>query len=183
MIGGLLILLGLTGCNTRPECDAATPCPFGAACVENVCVERFCATSAQCGMEQHCASGRCVDGCAETSDCFAGSSCDGGQCVKAACVDAHQDCAFKQFCNQATGECYEAGGYYCKPCGSDADCGGGQNLCVSGGYCGAYCRDGADCPAAFDCMPYVDINGNIVSYQCLANCELYEDFDPNDFEG
>lgn len=179
----VLAFLVLGGCGSKPECDAVTPCSFGASCVEGVCVTAGCATSAQCGMEQHCEAGRCLPGCDLDSDCYAGQSCDQGTCVTAACTDTHLDCAYKQFCNQASGECYEAAGFYCTSCDDDEDCGGGSNLCLSSGTCGVYCRDGSDCPAAFDCMPVVDINGNIVSYACLADCEAWEDFDPNDFEG
>ena len=173
-----LLLAFPSGCSHH-ECSEEDPCSFGYACVAGQCQERRCATSAQCAMEQYCANGACQDGCAGDEDCYPGSACDveSNTCVSAPCEDQHQDCAFKEFCNAATGECYEASGYYCRECNAEEDCGGGDNHCTSSGYCGVDCQDSDDCPAGFDCMPFVDYNGNIQYYQCYTYCWLYDEFD------
>lgn len=168
------------------ECSEETPCDFGEVCIEGFCVEAACATSAQCPMEQHCEGDRqCHTGCANDDDCYPGDTCvcDGdacgagrvGTCETAGCEETSVDCDFKQFCNTATGECYDAGGQYCKACEPEtevADCGEG-NVCFAG-YCGVNCTGGRECPSGFECYGFVDEFGNVVTYQCVTYCWLYE---------
>ena len=178
-IAVFLTVLGLgTGCGEKPECTEDQPCPFGESCVEGQCVGARCATSAQCGMEQRCDGGSCVAGCAVDEDCYPGDACatESGVCEPAACVDAHRDCAFMQFCNGASGECYDAAGYYCRGCDTDEDCGeSGENHCY-GGYCMVGCTRDQDCPAGFYCYGLVDGAGNPQYYVCFSDCAIYEDF-------
>lgn len=177
----VLLLWSLAACQEEPECSETTPCAFGAVCEEGVCVTIPCSTSAQCGMEEYCDNRSCVAGCAEDSDCRPGDICNTefNTCEPRSCRSTDLDCDFKEFCDQGSGECYEAGGYYCKPCDGDDDCGGNENLCLgfgsSGSYCGVTCETNDDCPASFDCLPIGDISGNIVSYQCLTYCWLYDE--------
>ncbi len=180
ILGPLLALVFfLAGCGERSECSQSEPCPFGATCQEGQCVSAHCANSTQCGMEQHCDVGTCVPGCSQDTDCYPGDACDTvtSQCVNDGCTDAHRDCAFKEFCNGASGECYEAAGYYCRGCDDDDDCGGESsgNHCY-GGDCLVECTRDADCPAGFYCYGFVDSAGNIQYYQCFTVCEMYEDY-------
>jgi len=131
-------------------------------------------------MEEHCQAGNCVAGCSEDADCYPGDRCDAdfGVCEQAPCAEAHRDCAFKEFCNAASGECYEAAGYYCSACNDDDDCGGESsgNHCY-GGYCLVECTRDADCPAGFYCYGFVDNAGNVQYYQCFTLCEYYESYE------
>jgi Cys-rich repeat protein len=178
LLGPLVaLLLVLVGCGERAECSQDSPCPFGATCQEGQCVSARCANSAQCGMEQYCDVGACVAGCAEDADCYPGDACDvaSATCVNKGCTNQHRDCAFKEFCNGASGECYEASGYYCKSCTDDGDCGAEGNHCY-GGYCLVECTRDADCPAGFYCYGFVDNSGNPQYYQCYSVCEMYEGY-------
>ncbi len=176
----LVLLVGLAaGCKEdQAQCSEASPCEgFGETCVRGECVSRSCANSSQCPMEQFCEDGSCAEGCAEDSDCYADSFCAEGKCAASGCRETSLDCDFKEFCDVATGDCYEAAGYYCRECQDDADCGGNGNTCLGfgmyGNYCGVTCETSLDCPATFDCVPISDSSGNIISQQCLTYCWIY----------
>ena len=177
-----LVLLLMACGGEEPECSEEIACGFGEVCVEGTCRGKTCATSAQCDMESTCTDGKCVAGCAEDADCYPGDFCDleVGSCTAAACRDSHLDCDFSEFCNFATGECYEAAGYYCGACVDDDDCGGNGNLCLNLGYtggyfCGVTCENNADCPAGYTCSGVQDRTGNLIGYQCITYCWLYDD--------
>jgi len=170
------LLLSLLACGGDSECSAEVECSFGTVCVEGQCITKACATSAQCPMETTCDAGRCVDGCAEDVDCYPGDACsETGSCEPAACRDTRLDCGFGQFCNEFTGSCYDAGGYYCKPCNDDNDCGGNGNYCTGSGYCGVTCESDNDCPSGYQCYPFVDLAGDVQFYQCYTACWVYAD--------
>lgn len=175
------LLLGvvlLAGCaQESAECSDTTPCTgFGQSCVEGVCKSRACSSSADCGMEAHCLDGECEAGCAVESDCYPGDTCTDGACTAKACRTTTLDCDFKEFCDVASGDCYEASGYYCGDCRDDNDCGGNGNRCLSfgqyGSFCGVTCERSADCPAGFDCIPVQD-GGQVVTNQCITYCWVY----------
>lgn len=172
----LPLLLGAS-CGNDFECDAETPCPFGEACIEGFCVEAQCATSAQCKIEEFCNANRqCAPGCLADDDCYPGDACVEGACEPEACVETGVDCGYKEFCNTATGDCYEAGGAYCRPCNVQSveqDC-GAENVCWNN-YCGVTCDDGRECPAGFQCTAFVDQQSNVVGHWCITYCWLYED--------
>ncbi|MDP2314545.1 MAG: hypothetical protein Q8P41_16705 [Pseudomonadota bacterium] len=173
----VFLLMMLLGCpQETAECSEDVPCPFGSVCVAGECESHSCATSFQCGLNQHCENSSCVDGCETHDDCGFGDLCDAEtqECVAAECTDTKLDCGFGEFCNPG-GECYQAGGYYCAPCEDDGDCGGNGNMCLNGGYCGVTCDSDTDCPGGFDCLPVSDFNGNVVSNQCFTYCWLYEE--------
>jgi len=177
--------LALLGCNKESvECTEEQPCGFGETCQEGVCVGSTCATSAQCGMEQYCNSGTCSEGCEGNEDCYPGDACNSetATCETATCTNSHVDCAFKEYCNSVTGDCYDASGYFCQSCQADEDCGGGGNMCLSFGFerdfCGVYCEAESDCPSGFTCVSISDGVGNVVSQQCITYCWLYEDGRP-----
>ncbi len=171
---GMLAVWLLAACSgVEAECSEDVSCEFGSVCVEGVCEAQGCATSSQCGIEQFCLDNACVDGCEADTDCRFGDGCDAQlhECVETACADTRLDCGFGEFCSPS-GECYDAGGYYCAECQVDGDCGGGGNYCV-GGYCGVTCEGDSDCPGGFDCLPFSDFNGNVIAYQCYTYCWLY----------
>jgi hypothetical protein len=178
----MITLLALVACHGTPpfECTQDTPCPnIGDVCVDGTCQEFRCANSTQCPMESHCDAGNCLPGCTEEEDCYPGYTCDLEQnkCVQDACTSTTTDCGFKQFCNVATGECYDAGGQYCKWCESETqeqDC-GAHNFCLNH-YCGVDCSHGEQCPAGFQCLPIGDNYGSIVGYQCFTYCWLFTDY-------
>lgn len=181
LIAGLL-LAGCTG-SSGNECDAETPCAFGSTCIDGFCVEAQCATSDQCPMEHYCTDSRqCTPGCEGDGDCLPGYQCDLDEatCVEAACEDSHVDCGFRQYCNTATGECYDAGGDFCKPCEPDNDDCGAGNICWAG-YCAVNCDGDRECPSGFQCAPFTDGTGNVVTYQCITYCWLYDDYEDDAF--
>ncbi|MCP4806654.1 MAG: hypothetical protein GY884_15035 [Proteobacteria bacterium] len=171
------------GCEPEIECSEEIACEFGTVCEEGFCIEIPCSTSAQCGMEQYCEGRTCVDGCSVDDDSYPGDIChaESSTCVERGCRDTQLDCGFSEFCNEANGECYGAGGYYCKSCEDDSACGSDDNMCLNFGggytYCGVYCEDDSECPSGFGCLPIGDFNGNIVSFQCITYCWLYDDYD------
>lgn len=168
-----MIFLLWLACSSPFECDAERPCGFGEICAEGACEAGGCATSTQCPMAHHCVDGTCASGCAAPSDCYPGDTCNGGVCELARCEDTQLDCDYREFCDELTGECYDAGEQYCRPCDRDADCGDG-NECWNH-HCGVDCSSAA-CPAGFTCYDFVDDFGNVVAQQCLTYCWLYEDF-------
>ena len=175
----------LSGCfSSDVECSAEQACDFGEVCVEGQCISGRCSTSSQCPMEYRCKNRTCEPGCTTDQDCYPGDRCDGEteQCVAQPCVDTQVDCGYREFCNTVSGECYDAGNLYCKPCDRDneeLDC-GKDNLCFAG-YCGVDCSEGKECPGGFDCYPFNDDSGNIVTWQCITYCWLYENYDPGAF--
>jgi len=106
---------------------------------------------------------------------------DTRECEEAACTNTQTDCAFKEFCNTATGQCYDAGGMYCHFCDEDAECGSG-NVCYAH-YCGVDCSSGQECPSGFECSPFVDEFGNVVTYQCWTICSMFEEFESGQTAG
>ena len=171
------ILLFVLGClvSSKDECNAETPCPFGEECIEGQCVAQTCATSSQCAIEQFCGDDNlCAAGCKEHTDCRFGDLCDEATatCVQAECTDSKLDCGFGEFCSM-TGDCYDAGGYFCQDCEDDPDCGGNGNRCLWG-YCGVQCDSDRDCPGGYDCLALSDGTGNIIDHQCYATCYLME---------
>lgn len=185
---GWTIALALVGasCGSPPaiECTETQPCPnITEICQAGQCVEVGCSTSSQCPIESYCDGGSCYRGCREDFDCYPGNHCEitegtSGTCVEDACTDTKVDCGFREFCNLATGDCYDAGEKYCRKCDDNADCDDG-NLCLNQA-CGVDCSGGQECPSGFECYPFSgDGSGEITHYQCFTYCWLYEDYDPN----
>lgn len=183
----LAAALLLAGCGKTFECDEETSCDFGETCVAGLCQESACATSAQCPIETYCAPNRrCEPGCEADADCRAGYECNlsttPGTCEQEPCVSSHVDCGFGEFCNAATGECYAAGGQYCRPCEPETvtqDCGAG-GVCYAGA-CAPDCAGGRECPSGFECLPFVNDAQQIVAWRCFTYCWLYDDYDPGSF--
>jgi hypothetical protein len=178
------LLIFLVACSGGPvhECDDNLPCtnPRDICSADFQCVEFKCATSAQCPMEAHCDDGQCIKGCVEDGDCKTGYQCniETDTCEKVGCTDSNIDCGFKEFCNIGTGECYTAGGEYCKFCDEDTECGSG--ICYAH-YCAVDCSGGRECPHGFDCAEFTDTSGNPVAFGCITYCELFDDYDPGSF--
>ncbi|MFZ5475550.1 MAG: hypothetical protein ACOZNI_02140 [Myxococcota bacterium] len=167
----LWFLLGCPTAGNPVECDEETACAFGSVCVDGQCEAQTCATSDQCGIEYYCKDSACVAGCELDGDCRFGDYCDTetNTCAPSKCSDAHLDCEFGQFCSQI-GECYDAGGYYCRPCEDHGDCGGGGNACYFDA-CQVACERQEDCPAGYVCGAIQDYNGNILGNYCYTSCE------------
>ena len=181
----LIFLFAFLGCGKdKVQCSEETPCGFGEVCVEGVCEGQSCATNTQCSMESYCLEGSCTEGCLSDEDCYPGDYCELGEqlCQSAPCTNSHVDCGFKEFCNNATGECIDASGYYCRDCITDADCGGNGNVCMHWGlerdFCGVTCEVESDCPSGFSCIDWQDENGSLTR-QCATLCWLYVDERPN----
>ena len=180
-----LLVLGI-GCGSSDyQCSETTPCEgLGETCVEGECVSKSCASSISCSMEQYCDRGACVSGCAADTDCYPGDFCEteSASCQPTGCRSTSLDCSFGQFCDMATGDCYDASGYYCMPCEDswgESDCGGNGNICLPwgavGSFCGVTCEYETDCPAGYTCVGISDGNSNIITHQCIALCWIYEE--------
>ena len=169
----------LLSCQSEYECDEDRACGFGETCVEGVCQGKSCVTSADCDMQSHCNAGECSAGCAADTDCYAGEACnlDLATCEEAQCEDSHLDCGFNEFCDTSSGECREAGGYYCMACASNDDC-GIRGMCNNygayGSFCVIECETISDCPSGYSCEPGTRPDATITNY-CVASCWLSDD--------
>lgn len=176
-----LVAFGTAGsCGPNYDCDANTPCDFGFTCIQGYCQEVACATSQQCPIEHYCNDNRaCAPGCQNDDDCYPGFACDTdiGQCEEEDCIESSVDCGYREFCNTATGDCYDAGGDFCRPCEPEADDCASGNICWAG-YCAVSCDGGHECPSGFQCATFVDETGNPVGNWCITYCWLYEGYDP-----
>ena len=179
----LPLLTLLAGCGDKEAeitCTETAECGFGETCLDGVCQGRSCSSSAGCPVGSHCSGGSCVSGCEGDQDCYPDSICTEGACVARGCRNTTLDCAFGEFCDVNTGECYAASSYYCKPCvygSSDEDqCGAEGNLCYPwgqyGDFCGVECEETTDCPAGYDCLVVSNETGPFTK-QCLSYCWLY----------
>lgn len=175
----LLGFFALPACPSR-QCETSENCPTGTVCsATGTCVELSCQSSDECPVDTYCdvSGGGCRPGCVSDNDCRPSQRCDVEQqsCFTPACRNTKLDCAFGEYCNATSGECVDAGGYFCEPCSRNEDCGGGANLCLQLGgqldaYCGVDCStDENSCPAGFTCLR-VTRSGETDSFQCLAPC-------------
>jgi hypothetical protein len=176
----LVALVALPACSTESECSDEVACPFGEVCIGGSCQSGSCSTSSDCPIEHFCKNRTCTAGCESSRDCVPGNACnDKGECVAEPCKDTHTDCGFREYCDVQSGECYDAGRQYCKPCdrdNSEADCGEG-NVCFAN-YCGVNCSEDRSCPSGFQCYPLENSDGAIETWQCITYCWLYEDYEP-----
>ena len=135
------LTLGLASCDggTDFQCTEELPCTgFGEICIDGQCIKETCQSNLDCPMEHVCgAGGLCAAGCDNDNDCYPGSACnlELAECEDQRCTDTHIDCGYKEFCNVGTGDCYEAGGVYCRPCdpwnvANDCNGGGGYTVYV-----------------------------------------------------
>ncbi|MCK6504158.1 hypothetical protein L6R53_12280 [Myxococcota bacterium] len=177
-----LVLLGLTAtaCTKKTasepqgECATLEDCPDGKQCIDAMCVQVDCTTSAECPFNTYCdvQNYTCVDGCREDTDCLSGFSCDtvANTCVESGCTDTELDCSYGQYCDRASGSCIDDTKAHCEPCDV---LGGSANQCP-GGEC--YFLSGANCNTAADCDPGYACD-NIPGYgklchadHCLISC-------------
>jgi hypothetical protein len=179
LLAGLMMTFGLEAC-AAVECEISANCPQGKVCSEaGLCIEVGCSSSLDCNMEEWCSdeSGLCTSGCLHDRDCFPTENCDAANrtCVRPGCRNTQLDCEFGEFCNNLTGECYDAGGFYCETCESTKDCGSGNNVCLRMGgssqtYCGVDCASGQLCPRGYECARVRSLGDVTVGFQCVAAC-------------
>ena len=146
------------------SCDCSDDCERGEVCFEGACSEPLgvCSDDCECPVGSTCGGdGTCLEA-ADPCDgvtCTDGQTCVDGECQSAGCDPA---CGDGQTC--VDGVCQSgSGGGLCSSCTADADCGGGNNLCVTlndgaGGtfqYCGTECSVNSDCPVGFTCFAAV----------------------------
>lgn len=134
---------GQTAGNCVPFCASNNDCPPGNTCQRTAdnrskCLPG-CVANADCPLDQRCVK----TGSATTGTCqgTAGQTCQ-----------ADSVCGPCSLCNVTSNTCQSAkSGNYCKPCGSDVDC--GQGHCVTlkdGSRCSQPCP-AAGCPNGFVC--------------------------------
>jgi len=171
-----LAALATSGC--KAECEQNLNCPADQVCTDGKCAARLCLDSSTCPMETFCSDedGTCKGGCQGDRDCYPYHRCDeDGRCVENGCRNTSLDCGLGQFCNELTGECFDAGGAYCHTCEVDSDC-GGSSFCLDIGapggqrYCLVDCSMGQECPRGYPCVDIVNGGGAVVGMGCYARC-------------
>lgn len=178
------LALALAGCGVgAEECSYRRPCvQADQLCVEGLCLARECTERADCPYEHVCVQGECSGGCEDDHDCYPGDSCtDEGVCAPATCTDTQRDCSFREVCDLDAGECLDAGDLYCRPCTRESvveDCNDGDsagtNRCWRD-HCAVDCTEDRLCPAGFECLPLHDQEGEVESWQCLTDCDIYQE--------
>ncbi len=178
-----LLVAGLLGCggdSDIPECIDDGYCDEGQACIDDVCVDVDCLTSAICDVGEYCNPDTytCVDGCLEDADCVAGETCnpDTRSCEAYGCRSTELDCPVGTECNLGTGEC--DGVNACRNCNASNpySCQGkGTSYCLvwddpSEGWCFPECGADDSCPAGFSCYKNAQIDLFTTVDVCVADC-------------
>lgn len=163
----LLLVLGCRPLGLGPTCASHADCPETEGCLLERCVPADCRSHADCAFGERCRELTCVPGCEGPADCPASQTCTDGVCEPSACVSTVLDCPVGTDC--VAGTCVDRPGI-CEPCG---DC--GDDLCVQPtpedvGRCLPRCREEADCPASFTCVPLEGEGAHI----CVADCAWLE---------
>lgn len=169
LFAGLFALVS-TGCSKEDKavaCEVNSDCQLGEACINGECGNPECLTSADCPLSEYCNTDyRCAAGCEGDADCVSGETCNDGNCAPAGCRDTDLDCAYGEYCDVTTGQCYDADGV-CDDCdpGSDTDCFGDteRGPCSAAGGCpsGQECYV-AEYDSSFICSRDADCEGDEV---------------------
>ncbi len=166
---------------TTPKPDTNWDCKDGHCRIPGMCFGALdCPEPATyCDIAQS----ECKPGCLTDFDCkSAAQECSGTVCVQRGCT-RNFECAFKQVCDQQTGQCKEAEGKYCDVCDPQAEnaCGDEDTLCVSfqdedgadkGSYCMPPCSDDPKnaCPQGWQCEEIQDTTGSSHGKKCIRFC-------------
>lgn len=154
LLAAAVALSGCSGEEATP-CADNTACAEGQACIDEVCTDVTCLTSADCDIQQYCTGDfECASGCDQDADCFAGQACntDANTCEAYGCRDTQLDCNYGERCDVTTGSCYVAE----QMCTNNCDyfspsCPSNQSCAVSSlfGTCDA--ASGGGCPSGSPC--------------------------------
>ena len=176
----LFLSLVLAGCgksNKDGSCTYHSDCADGELCRDSTCKAVECKSAEDCGFGRYC-DGQffCQDGCANDKGCAAGETCNAEKhtCKSYGCRSTELDCAYGQYCDTTTGECYEATEPLCKSC----DISNTSDECGSSALCfyteGDTCSSNADCEAGYDCVTRGGTS-RCVSAFCLNECDPDQD--------
>lgn len=153
-----LSLRPLTECVNDRDCESGS-------CVDGVCGAPECVGDQDCGFNQVCNAGTCVDGvrCFDDSECGAGEICEGFTCEPGECTQ-DTDCGIRQICDAnrcVRPECRRdtdcPGNERCdlgrcvESCNVDSDCGDAFSICVSSACVPAECLRDDQCAADESC--------------------------------
>lgn len=184
LVGLLIVACGQTRRGGGTACFDATECSSESGeletCIDGYCKAVECLSSSDCPLDNICDveddDYECKEGCNADSDCRAGKTCDDGQCQEYGCRSTVLDCPRGHFCDEDSGDCYEAEGAYCTECNlADNDwdlgettacddqllgndfCGGDGSYCVNfvevgTPTCFVSCDQQEDCPAGYTCQ-------------------------------
>lgn len=164
-------------CTTKADCKTGETCKSGKC--TTVSVSEPCTSSNDCGVGQYCdtVGGKCASGCSQDTDCSSTQYCDtntnqckegcqvakgcgdGRQCDASThtckCTPAYCTANGGGTCDTVSGECKTSTtGDLCKPCTSNDQCGGADDLCSAigeGSFCTKKCTQQSDCPSGFFC--------------------------------
>jgi len=143
-VGLFAVVSSTLGCSSKQEavpCEINSDCQLGEACINGECGNPECLSSADCALSEYCnVDYRCAAGCESDDDCVSGDTCNDGNCATAGCRDADLDCAYGEYCDSTTGQCYAADSV-CEECDptDGGDCFGDteRGPCSSAGGCPA----------------------------------------------
>ena len=169
---------GAGGTSNGAVCVDNGQCGEGQACVEEVCTDVACTSSASCDLGEFCSDKNwtCEAGCLSDSDCSAGSTCntEKRECEEYGCRSTQLDCEIGELCDveqtEEYGECYEDTRAHCQVC--DA---GNNSSCPNNASCfvfelGDNCRRDSDCPDGWTCDMMADFQNYCHRDRCLVEC-------------
>jgi|GEM_PF-2568170 len=145
---------------TEPDCLVDDECPIGEECFDGVCRPAGyipCTVDEECPVGMFCVDGMCQgnvtpDGDKDDTLPPDGDDQDDPDPVITDGDDDTDDAVTEQDTINMD--------FLCQPCASDPECPGDQNFCIEDNtgstFCGATCRNTADCPDGYLCknFPY-----------------------------
>ena len=151
---------------TEPECTVNEECPIGETCQDGVCrPEGYL----PCTSHDECPVGMfCVDGMCSNSDPVDGDKDDVLPADGDDQTDTDTDADSDPVVTDGDTDPGDSAGeqdvpledFLCHPCTTDPECPGDMNFCIEDNtgstFCGATCRNTADCPSDYLCknFPY-----------------------------
>ena len=182
--------VGLSACQGMfGNCVEDKDCATGEACVSGSCQSSAfatCRTESDCPTGNFCPSGQCLPDCTKLG-CGGGQTCNTGThlCDFIVKTAPSNGGGTNGSSSGSIGNSSGNGGSsssssgttvstdYCASCTTGADCGGGNNFCLTdsagNNYCGTDCSAGQSCPSSATCEQILDQANNPVGSNCIPS--------------